>query len=142
MKVMDSVLELLVGIIPYGICNMPTLQVVYVTNGPSNPGITCAPACVSSVPSTAVPTALCSYPSNQESGLCGLVAATNINTLSGYSMWACTASGYAASTPCNSPVWNGIGCIGGNVVYISVSSVGLTGIVHNCKFRSFVQFSK
>ena len=72
-----------------------------------------------------VPSTLC--PTNQEIGLCGLIAATNIQTISGYSQWSCTTGGYTSTAPCTSPVWAGISCNGIDVVSISIGGVGVTG---------------
>ena len=91
-----------------------------------NPGITCAPLCVSTVTTRNVPAAICVYP--QDNGLCGLIAATNIHSVSGYSQWACTTGGYTATTPCLSPVWPRLTCSGMNVVSINLGSLGVTGI--------------
>ena len=99
---------------------------MYVTNSGSNVGITCAPLCVSSV-AAVVPSNICVYP--QDNGLCGLIAATNIQSISGYSQWSCTTAGYTSSTPCLSPVWPGLSCVGVNVVSVTVNSVGLTGML-------------
>ena len=99
---------------------------IYITYSNTNPGITCAPLCVSSVSSRYVPSTKC--PSKQDQGLCGLIAATNIQTISGYSQWSCTAIGAPLTPPCtSSPVWNGLACAGNNAISLSVSNVGLTG---------------
>ena len=99
-----------------------------ISDSGSNPGITCAPLCVSSISSgnLNVPSAVCVYP--QDTGLCGLIAATNIHSISGYSQWSCTAGGYTSTTPCLAPVWPGIICSGINVVNLNLTSIALTGL--------------
>ena len=64
---------------------------------------------------------------SQDNGLCGLIAATNINGVTGYSQWACSSAGYTSSTPCLSPMWPGVTCNGVNVVSIILENVGLSG---------------
>ena len=83
-----------------------------------NAGITCTPLCLSSVATRNLPTATCVYP--QDSGLCGMIAASNIQSVSGYSQWSCASGGYTSTNPCSSPVWPGLGCSGGIVVSLSV----------------------
>ena len=108
-------------------CAMLELTTVHVTAGGSNPGVTCAPLCVSSVTTHAVPSTVCVYP--QDNGLCGLIAATNIQSISGYSQWSCATAGYTSSTPCLSPVWPGVSCSGITMVSLAVYSLGLSGIL-------------
>ena len=73
-----------------------------------------------------IPSSVCVYP--QDNGLCGLVAATNIQSIAGYSQWSCSTSGYTSSTPCLSPVWPGITCTGSNVINsINIGGCGLSG---------------
>ena len=105
---------------------MSVLNNLAVTNSGSNPGITCVPACTSSLTSgeKSVPSTLC--PTVHETALCGIVAATLINTIIGFSMWSCTTLGYASSSICS---WNGVICIGSNVVSISLDNIGLSGMM-------------
>ena len=106
---------------------MTGLAFFYVTNGGSNPGITCAPACVLTIGSRSVPSTAC--PSNQDIGLCGMIAATNIHSISGYSQWSCTTGGYTSTSPCTSPMWPGVSCVGSNVVSMNIGSLGVTGSI-------------
>ena len=46
-----------------------------------------------------------SGPSLQDQGLCGFIAATNIEIF--YSQWKCNSSGYTVSNPC---AWPGLTC--------------------------------
>ena len=71
----------------------------------------------------------CDSASTNNEGLCGFVAATDINLVSGYSMWACTSDGVTQSNPC-SPEWNGLMCTGSNVSSINLRDIGLTGAIH------------
>ena len=106
---------------------MSNLQSFQVTDSSSNLGISCAPLCLSSVPSgnLFVPSTVCVYP--QDYGLCGLIAATNIQSTSGYGQWSCSNLGYTSTNPCAVPVWPGLSCNGINAVSINFGSVGITG---------------
>ena len=114
-----------IGAIPNTICQLSSITGLYITFSNTNPGITCAPLCVSSVTTHYVPSSIC--PSNQDIGLCGIIAATNIQSISGYSQWSCTTGGYTSTSPCLSLVWAGLVCSGSNVVSVDVNSIGLTG---------------
>ena len=65
-------------------------------------------------------------PTAQDNGLCGIVAATNIQSI--YSNWSCTTAGSTTTNPCTVPVWNGVGCSGNTVTQISVINV-LKGMI-------------
>ena len=111
--------------IPQAICTLTKLRQVYAGN---NPGITCAPLCLSSIANIfykSLPSATC--PTNQDMGLCGLISATNVQSIGGYSMWSCTTLGVTASSPC-SPLWTGLGCSGNYVNSLSLGSLTLSGI--------------
>ena len=113
--------------LPNSLCQL-SLNFLWITNS-GNHGITCSPVCVSSVYNRVVPSTICVYP--QDVGLCGIIAATNIQSKSGYSQWSCTTRGYTTSTPCLSPKWSGVTCNGINVVGINLTSSGITGeLVH------------
>ena len=115
---------LCVGAIPNSVCQLTSLTYLSLS---SNAGITCAPSCVTSITSSNlyVPSTAC--PSNQANGLCGLIAATNINSISSYSQWSCTTGGFTSTAPCAIPVWNGLTCSGGAAVVINLYNIGLTG---------------
>ena len=115
-----------IGAIPNNICLMGVLSMVVIANSSSNPGVTCAPICISSVSSRTVPSSVCVYA--QDVGLCGLISATNIHSISGYSQWSCSTGGYTTSTPCLSPVWPGLSCAGINVVSVNLNALGVTGM--------------
>ena len=67
------------------------------------------------IPPTAIPTITPSFiptaaPTviTQDNALCGFIAATNIGSVSGYSMWTCTVNGFTSTNPCSSPMWTGV----------------------------------
>ena len=115
-----------IGTIPNSVCLVTHLTSLQFTNNGTNPKVTCAPLCVSSVSSRTVPSSVCVYA--QDVGLCGLISATNIHSISGYSQWSCSTGGYTTSTPCLSPVWPGLSCAGINVVSVNLNSLGVTGM--------------
>ena len=80
--------------------------------------------CASIVTDKDLPSAIC--PTPQENAICSFIAATNIASISGYTMWSCTSDGITSTDPC-SPVWSGIGCNGSSIVRWDLSSVGLAG---------------
>ena len=87
----------------------------------------CSPSCLSKFGISNVP-AVSVCPSAQDvAGLCGFVAATNIQSISGYSSWSCSTAGYVNSNPC-SPLWPGITCVGNAVTGISLTGLSLSGI--------------
>ena len=57
--------------------------------------------------------------------MCGIIAATNIQSISAYSQWSCTTAGVTTTSACLP--WSGVTCNAGNVVSISIPSIGLTG---------------
>ena len=108
-----------IGALPNSICLLSSLQYFYTS---SNPGILCAPLCVSSVTSRTVPTAVCVYP--QDIAICGLLAATNLQSVIGLS---CSVTGYTTTTPCLSPVLSEFSCIGMDLVHLELGSKTLIG---------------
>ena len=64
---------------------------------------------------------------NATDPLCDIIAATNIQSISGYSQWSCTTAGVTSTAPCTSPLWNGIACTGNSIIVVSISNNGLTG---------------
>ena len=104
--------------------------------GGTNAGLSCAPACVSTINAHYNPAGVC--PINQDNGVCGLIAATNINIISGYSQWSCSTLGDTQSNPCASPIWSGVTCSGNNVVSINLYNVGLSGSWINIRKCNFI----
>ena len=111
--------------VPNAFCLLTSLQQLYLS---SNPSISCAPACVSSISISErnVPSQICVY--SQDYGLCGLITATNIQSITSYGQWSCASAGYTSSTPCGSAVWPGLTCNGINIISINLSAIGLTGL--------------
>ena len=101
------------------------MNTLYLTNG-GNTGISCSPACVSSVPNKAVPSSVCVYPSYQDIALCGLVAATNIQYKACCSQWSCTTSGFTSTNPCTAS-WTGVICSGSTVISLNIGGYGISG---------------
>ena len=114
----------LTGTIPFGLCYISGLTDLHISDGGTNSGVSCAPYCLSSVTTRVIPTT-CAV-SVQDTGLCGFIAATNIQSVR--TQWSCTTAGYTSSDPC-SPLWSGVTCAGSVVVSISVPSSGLTGLI-------------
>ena len=112
------------GVVPNSICLLTKLGTLEVTGG--NPGVTCAPYCVTSVATRYLPAPICVYP--QDVGLCGLIAATDVSSISGYSKWSCTTGGFTSTTPClTGLVWPGLSCVGLNIVALNVTTKAMTG---------------
>ena len=61
-----------------------------------------------------------------DSGICGIIAATDIASKSGYDEWACDTSGYTLTDPCAGP-WTGITCTAGAVDKVDLNSKGISG---------------
>ena len=114
----------LTGTVPFGLCYISGLINLHISDGGGNSGISCAPYCLSSVTTRVIPTT-CAV-SVQDTGLCGLIAATNIQSVR--TQWSCTTAGYTSSDPC-STLWSSVTCVGSVVVSIDVGSSGLTGLI-------------
>lgn len=64
--------------------------------------------------------------SNQEKGLCGLIKATNIESI--YTEWSCTTVGVTVTDPCRSNyMWTGLKCSNKKIISININNIGLTG---------------
>ena len=59
--------------------------------------------------------------------MCDFIAATNIQSRTGYSQWSCTTAGITSTPPCSSPIWPGLTCSGSNVLSIIIVNQGLYG---------------
>ena len=76
---------------------------------------------------TSQPTVFVSF---QDIALCGFIAATDISTMDGKSVWSCTSNGVTSSDPCDSgSVWSGLTCDGMDISEISLGAIGLQGTV-------------
>ena len=116
------------GTVPSSLCKIPSLQYIDIPSGDSNSLVTCAPLCLTTVTQRILPsTVLDTCPSFQDNALCGFIAATNIQNISGYSNWSCSVNGTTTSNPCVG--WYGIYCNGNSVSSIWSSFAGLTGNV-------------
>ena len=62
--------------------------------------------------------------------ICDLIAAMDVASKSGYSMWTCTNAGATTTNPCTSG-WNGMSCSGFNVLVIALNNLGITGLNNN-----------
>ena len=61
--------------------------------------------------------------------MCDIIAATNIQSITGYSQWSCTTAGVTSTPPCTAPMWAGLSCSGSTVISISAPSIGIVGTV-------------
>ena len=84
--------------------------------------MTRSPICLTTISDRIIP------PSFQNDAICGIIAATNIESISSKTMWFCTSDGLASTDPCFYPVWSGVSCNGGSIVQLEFNNVGLTGI--------------
>ena len=96
----------------------------------SNPLISCAPECLTTVSGSQLPNNILSQcPSAQDDILCGLVAATNISFVGNYNEWSCDTNGITTTNPCaTGAVWEGITCDDGLVNNLYLNNAFLTGI--------------
>ena len=120
------------GTVPVSLCDIVTLYDLYITYDGTNHLITCAPSCLTSVISRYLPSTLLeTCPSSQDDALCGLIAATNIESIASQSMWSCNTNGLTNTDPCSTPQWSGITCDGGMLIVtnINLASVGLAGMI-------------
>ena len=115
-----------VGAVPSTICNLGVSGLYLASNH-----LTCAPSCLSSISyfytnyygGTNGNVPVC--PSIQDTGLCGIVASTNVGSI--YSEWSCNTLGIPLTNPCNvSSMWPMLNCDYDEVVGISNFS-GFTG---------------
>ena len=113
------------GTVPSSLCEIASLTKLYITKDSTNPLVTCAPLCLTSVTTKYLPSAIC--PSSQESAICSFIAATDIESISTHTMWSCTTDGITSTDPC-SPAWSGVTCSGGSIVSLDLNSVGVAGI--------------
>ena len=104
------------------------MTLLRITESASNPLVTCAPLCLTTVTDRNLPTTMLeTCPSAQDGAMCSLIAATNIESISTHTMWSCNTDGVTSTDPC-SPLWTGITCSGSSIVNIDLGSVSVTGI--------------
>ena len=113
--------------VAFSLCDIGTLTWLHFTDSASNPLLTCAPLCLTTVTSRALPSAIC--PTPQDYAMCGFIAATNIANFSTHSMWSCTSDGLTSTNPCLSTIWSGVTCSGMAITTLDVEGIGLTGMV-------------
>ena len=111
----------LLGTVPSELCDIGTLATFVFQN---NAGITCYADCLSFVTTLATSGTVC--PSVQDIGICGIIAATDIASITNYDEWACTTSGFTLTDPCAGP-WTGITCTAGVVDYVYLHTKGISG---------------
>ena len=127
-----------IGTVPSTLCDITGLTLLHI-NAAGNPLMTCAPLCLTTVTTRSLPSAVC--PSAQDDGLCGLIAATNIASITNYDEWSCTTDGVTSTDPCTGgSEWTGVVCTTGYVSEININNKGVTGIV-NLLYLIFSVFS-
>ena len=104
-------------------CSLSVLNYLDVTSAGAM-SVTCAMWCITTVTTRYIPS-LCA-PTFQDVSICGMIAATNVASKTGYSMWTCNVLGYAATNLCSAP-WAGIACSSGFVSSITLNSLSLKG---------------
>ena len=119
-----------IGTVPSSLCDIGALVDLYITYSDTNPLITCAPLCLTTVTYRYLPTTLLGEcPSSQDDAICSIIAATNIESISGYEEWSCSSDGLTSTDPCSSPVWSGVTCSGTLIVSLALDTIDLTGMV-------------
>ena len=114
-----------IGSVPSTLCALTSLTYVSLTGGSTNHQLTCAPDCLTTATTSYLP-ARC--PTAIDKALCGLTAATNIATLTGYDEWGCSTNGITISDPCGLYSWSAIDCQNdGTISDIYMNSLGITG---------------
>jgi len=65
----------------------------------------------------------------QDTPLCSFIATTNLDTLTGYDEWGCSAGGFTTTDPwTGGGEWAGVSCTNNFVTAIAMDGVGLTGM--------------
>ena len=121
----------IVGSVPSQLCNDVFLTKLHVYSNP----LTCYASCLTSKLSLGVGT-VPRCPTSQELGLCGFIAATNIQNSMDHTMWSCNKFGFTNSNPCLlNNHWSGIVCSNGTIISISLINKGVVGTIsHNIKY--------
>ena len=90
--------------------------------------MSCYASCLSSV-STLDTGSIGVCPSDQDNAICGFISATNIMSVSAYSMWSCNPSGVVSTDPCGG-TWMGIACDGkGQIISLELGNQAITGMI-------------
>ena len=117
------------GTVPDSFCSLTMLSVLSFTFASSNPLLSCAPSCLSTIATSYFPPVVAAVcPNGQNNAICGFIAATNIASLPGYNEWACNSNGFTSTDPCQAGSWwDGLDCSAGLVDEINIYNEGLTG---------------
>ena len=115
-----------IGTLPLSLCDITGLTSLHVTDNSGNPLVICSPDCLTTVSDRFIPVAAC--PTPQDVAICGVIAATNVASISTHTMWSCTTDGFTSTDPCSAS-WSGVTCTNSNIVHIDLNAIGLTGIV-------------
>ena len=121
MPVSHTHLLFLLGTVPSELCDIGTLTFFQFNN---NAGITCYADCLSSVTTLQTSGIVC--PPDQDIGICGIIAATDIASITNYDEWACDTSGFTTTDPCAGP-WTGVTCASGVVDKVDLNNKGISG---------------
>ena len=110
------------GTVPHSLCSISTLLLLDL----SSTDISCAPTCLTTVSTNAMPSTVKeTCPAAVDDAFCGLIAATNIASISNYTEWSCTTDGLIATDACASgSEWTGVDC---DIVALDLSTIGLRG---------------
>ena len=112
---------ILIGEVPSELCAISGLTLL---SASGNSGIFCSYLCLTTVTQITLPPT-----SAQDDGLCGFIAATNIDSLTGYDEWQCTSDGVTSTDPCvGGSEWTGVTCSSsGTVTDLNLADIGLGG---------------
>ena len=120
------------GTVPSELCSIGGLSILDFS---LNENISCYADCLSYVGAVNATSyvgavnATGSCTSCSESAICSFVGATNIGLVVDYDEWACTSGGVPLSDPCGEVVWDGISCLDGDIISMSLMYKMLTGMV-------------
>ena len=107
-------------------CGLSNLDLLHFQG---NDGISCYAACLDTIAQLDSGNIL-ACPTDQDEGLCGFIAATDITSKSGYEAWSCNVSGLPSSDPCNangSSIWDGLVCNGTQVISLVLTTASVSG---------------
>jgi Leucine-rich repeat (LRR) protein len=117
------------GSVPESLC-ATGFTAFLVMNNPT--ALKCYASCLTSVPNANFGTLNAGCPNFQEDALCGLIAATDISTLTPtYSQWVCDSIGFTTTPPCAAGAkWTGvIVCDGDFITHLGISSMNIVGTI-------------
>ena len=118
-----------IGTVPSSLCDISGMTLLRITESASNPLVTCAPLCLTTVTDRNLPsTVLEICPSSQDNALCGFIAATNVQSIATHTMWSCTSDGLTSTDPCSGD-WTGVICSGSTIINLDLNTIGLIGMI-------------